>query len=164
MSSLPQLHSKQRTPRVRLQSTTPAVIRFQDGQSACGKLQIVSLTGGLLSLPSPLDQGSHGKLMFLTSTGSVLGGVEMLRPVASSLQPFRFVSLAADDHRRLGTIIHAALHPSCPEPAWMEKLRAASSHRHRSRRRLFKWTLTALGLVSLSLAGALYLLRSPFLK
>jgi hypothetical protein len=164
MSSLPQPHPKQRAPRVRLQCTTPAVIRFQDGQSACGKLQIVSLTGGLLSLPSPLDQGSQGKLMFLTSTGSVLGGVEMLRPVERSLQPFRFISLASDDHRRLGSIIHAALHPSYAEPAWMDKLREASSHRYRSRRRVFKWAVTAIGLVTLSLAGVMYLLRSPLLK
>lgn len=164
MSSLPQLHSKQRAPRVRLQNTTPAVIRFQDGQRACGKLQIVSLTGGLLSIPSPLDQGSHGKLMFLTSTGSVLGGVEMLRPVANSLQPFRFVSMTADDHRRLGTIIHAALHPNNVEPAWMEKLREASSHRHSTRHRLFKWVFTLAGLATLGVAGAVYLLRSPLLK
>ncbi len=40
--------------------------------------------------------------MFLTGAGSVLGGAEMLRPVTNALQPFRFISLAAEDHRRLG--------------------------------------------------------------
>ena len=29
----------------------------------------------------------------------------MLRPVTNGLQPFRFVSLAADDHRRLGALV-----------------------------------------------------------
>jgi len=41
------------------------------------------VNGGLLSLPSPIDQGSQVKLMFLTHTGAVLGAAEMLSPVTS---------------------------------------------------------------------------------
>lgn len=164
MTSLPQLQSRQRPPRVRFQATTPAVLRFQDGQRASAKLQVVSLTGGLLSIPIPLNQGSQGKLMFLTNTGSVLGGVEMLRPVARSLQPFRFVSLAVDDQRRLGSIINASAGPNYVEPAWMDKLRKASKAGYTPRRRFFRWTITAVGLITLGLAGAMYFLSSPLVK
>ena len=48
MTSLPQPHGSQRTARVPLADITPAVLRFDDGSCTLGKLQIISLTGGLL--------------------------------------------------------------------------------------------------------------------
>jgi len=87
MTSLPQFHASQRTARVPLADITPAVLRFDDGSCSLGRLQTISLTGGLLCLPRPLDQGSRVKLVFLTHTGPVLGAAEMLRPLSWSLQP-----------------------------------------------------------------------------
>jgi hypothetical protein len=60
-----------------------------------------SVTGGLLSLSSPLNQGSDVKLMFRAETGLVLGTAEMLVPISRTLQPFRFVAIGKDDWRRL---------------------------------------------------------------
>jgi len=154
MNSLPQLYSKQRSPRVQLTDTTPAVLRFQDGHRTSGKLQVVSLTGGLLVLSDPLDQGSQVKLMFLTRTGSVLGAAEMLDPLSSSLQPFRFVSLPTQDQRRLGTIIRSTL-GNTTEQEWIEKLRAAANA-NPQRGRLFKMAMGAAGIVTIGLAGAMY--------
>ncbi len=116
MGSLPQ-----RAPRVYLDTVTPAVLRFQDGQRTSGTLHVVSLTGGLLSLGSPLSQGSQVKLMFLTRTGSILGGAEMLPPLTSDLQPFRFVSLDLTDRRRLGATIQESLQLTS-EQQWIESL------------------------------------------
>ncbi len=112
MNTLPQQPYFHRPPRVRPTEFTPAVLRIEDGSCTSGELQIFSLTGGLLSLPKLLDQGSRTKLMFLTQTGPVLGMAEMLRPISWREQPFRFVSLHENDHRRL----RAAIPGSAPLP------------------------------------------------
>lgn len=60
-----------------------------------------SLTGGLLSLPKPLDRGSRARVLFLTQTGPVLGMAEMLRPLSWTEQPFRFLTMHEEDERKL---------------------------------------------------------------
>jgi hypothetical protein len=155
MSSPPQVRAPWRVPRVRLEGDTPAVLRFPTGQSMGASLQVISLTGGLLAVPQALIQGSHVKLMFLTGCGAVLGAAEMLRPISDALQPFRFVSLAADDHRRLGALIWE--HQNRFDQVWIEKLRAASARQDES----LGWHFgraEAFGLFTLGLAAAAYLL------
>jgi hypothetical protein len=98
-----------RPDRVRFSETTPAVLRLADGNRTSGQLRVVSITGGLLSLPRPVRQGLIAKLMFLTSAGSVLGSAEMLTPLSWELQPFKFVSLPDDDHTRLRSAIKTSL-------------------------------------------------------
>src|SRR5436853_2659670 len=88
-----------RPSRMKLAEPTPTVLRFKDGRNTSGKLQIVSVSGGLLLLPKPVNQGLMAKLMFLTQKGPVLGAAEMLQPLASSLQAFRFVALDKDNNR-----------------------------------------------------------------
>lgn len=151
-----------RVPRAHLEGNTPVVLRFPNGQRTCADLEVISLTGGLLSLREPVVQGSRVKLMFLTGAGSVLGGAEMLHPVTDALQPFRFVSLAADDHRRLGTLIRErSIQKS--EELWIEKLRAASPLRKDPRPWRFK-VAGAVGLLTIGLATAAYLLFFGLLK
>jgi hypothetical protein len=169
MDGLSQLHAQLRAPRVHLADFTPAVLRFQDGQRASGELRVLSVNGGLLSLPSPIDQGSQVKLMFLTHGGSVLGAAEMLSPVTSTQQPFRFVSLPVDDRRRLGAAIQSSLNlnianQDAVEQRWMEKLRAASSHENQPRGRLFKFAVGAVVLGIFALGCALYVLQVHALK
>ncbi|MGA8211993.1 MAG: hypothetical protein WB799_00260 [Candidatus Sulfotelmatobacter sp.] len=163
MNSLPQPGSPWRVPRAHLEGNTPTVLRFPNGQRTSAKLQVISLTGGLLSLSQPVVQGSRVKLMFLTGTGSVLGGAEMLRPVTNALQPFRFVSLAADDHRRLGTLIWERSTQNKSEQVWIEKLRAASAQRKEPRPWRFKLA-GAVVLFTVGLATAAHLLHFGLLK
>ena len=157
MSSLPPSRPTWRVPRAHL-AETPAVLRFPDGQRMGANLQIVSLTGGLLSLSQPVVQGSQVKVMFLTGTGSVLGAAEMLSPVDDTRQPFRFVSIAADDHRRLGTLILERSTPSQFEEDWINKLRAASALQKQPRTWRRKLA-GAIGLLTVGLAAAAYLLH-----
>src|SRR5438093_906794 len=106
MSSLPQQrHYPPRPTRVRPSEFTPAVLRFPNGGCTPGELQMFSLSGGLLGVPKPLNQGAHVKLMFLTETGPVLGEAELLRPISWTAQPFRFVSLREGDQHRLEAAI-----------------------------------------------------------
>ena len=114
MNRPPQLQTHQRAARVRPPEFTPAVIRVQSGGCTPGELQVISTTGGLLSLPQPLNQGSHIKLMFLTQAGPVLGEAEMLRPISWTEQPFRFIALEPDDCRRLSTVTRQSGISSAP--------------------------------------------------
>jgi hypothetical protein len=94
---------------LRLAELTPAVLRFQDGRRASGQLQVISVTGGLLSLHPPLDRGSQVRLMFLTDKGTVLGTAEMLNPVSFGQQPFRFLEMEESDSVRLRATIQSSL-------------------------------------------------------
>jgi len=163
MSSSPQSRPPWRVPRAHLEGRNPAVLRFANGQTTGANLQVISVTGGLLSLSQPVVQGSQVKLIFLTGTGAVLGGAEMLRPVTNELQPFRFVSLAADDHRRLGALVGQGSSQNKSELDWIEKLRAASAQ-HRERRRWRFKVAGAVGLFMIGLATAAYLLHFGLLK
>ncbi|MGA7300266.1 MAG: hypothetical protein WBX10_08160, partial [Candidatus Sulfotelmatobacter sp.] len=71
MPYLPQTRTSRRAPRTSFAESTPAVLRSRDGRRVPAKLQVISLSGGLLCLSKPLDQGSVVKLMFLTSSGSI---------------------------------------------------------------------------------------------
>lgn len=127
-----------------------------DGSSSRGTLQTISLTGGLLGVPSTLDRGSRVKLMFLTQSGPVTGAAEMLNPVSPTQQPFRFVALEQGAQRRLRTIVESQL---LPPDAWIEKYRAAmfgqSVPQHPLRRRIFRALLASLAIVAVCLGGAL---------
>jgi hypothetical protein len=169
MDGLSQVHAQLRAPRVYLADLTPAVLRFHDGQRASAHLQVLSVNGGLLSVPGPIDQGSQVKLMFLTRTGAVLGAAEMLTPVTSTQQPFRFVALPVDDRRRLGAAIQSSLNKDtakqeAEEQRWMEKLREASSCDYRPRRRYLRFAAGALALGTLGLGGVFYILQLHPLK
>lgn len=160
MPYVPLSDTNWRSPRVRLADVTPAVLRLPDGRQQRGQLELVSLTGGLLSMPSMLDKGSRLKLLFLTRPGPVLGAVEMLSPVSTNRQPFRFVAFEEVDHRRLRSVIQSVMGRADDE--WIEKYRAAVAQKDSSQgvfRRVLQ-SLTVLGL----LGSVAYLLNAHLLK
>jgi hypothetical protein len=124
ITHFPPLPASRRAPRTYLSEITPAVLRCQDGRSVPGRLQVISLAGGLLCLSQPLDQGSQVTLMFLTRRGSVVGMAEMLSPISWSLQPFRFVRLHDEDELRLQAAIQSSLDRKRRDHEQMEKFRA----------------------------------------
>lgn len=89
-----------------------------------GKVEVISVTGGLLCLSKPLNQGLRVKLMFLTSKGSVLGAAEMLTPISWVQQPFKFVRLHDDDQDRLQAAIQMSLEQNHRDHGQMERYRA----------------------------------------
>ena len=123
-----QAHASRRSPRVRLPRTIPAVLRSQDGRRRHGELQMVSLTGGLICLPKPLDCRSRVKLRFVTHAGTIHGSAEMLKPVSWDLQPFRFVAIDGNDQRKLRATIELHLgRNSCGEEP-IDTYRANPTH------------------------------------
>jgi len=107
MTHFPQPHPSRRAARVQLGDVVLAAIRLEDGRHAKAKLQSISITGGLLQLPKALVQGDFVEVAFQTQSGPVHGMAEILTPTRNTvegvLQPFRFVALDDDDHRRLRT-------------------------------------------------------------
>lgn len=132
MSYLPGPDAGRRIPRFRLTDTTPAVLQFQDGRRTAGELHVISLHGGLLLLPKPIHQGSVVELMFHTHRGTVLGRAEMLSPLSTTQQPFRFVALPEADERTLQTAFQSGLYRNIDQEEWIEELRAAVAGRTRS--------------------------------
>ncbi len=124
MPYLPQPRAIRRAPRTSFAETTPVVLRCKDGRRVPGKLQVISLSGGLLCLPQPLDQGSQVKVMFLTRKGSVLGAAEMLSPISWGTQPFKFVKLYDDDERRLNAAIQLSVEQNRLQRVQMDNPRA----------------------------------------
>ena len=124
MTQLLQTEANRRPPRLQFTHTPEAVLRFQSGHRVRGKLQVISVAGGLLSLSSLLDQGSRVKLMFLTDAGTVAGTAEMLPSISGTLQPFRFVVIDESDERRLRDVIQSSADQSRVEQRSIVKGRA----------------------------------------
>jgi hypothetical protein len=107
MTQFPQPHPSRRAARVQLGDSVLAAIRLEDGRRTKAKLQSISVTGGLLRLPQSLGRGDFVEVAFQTQSGPVHGMAEVLSPMRKTtdgvLQPFRFVALEDDDHRRLRT-------------------------------------------------------------
>jgi hypothetical protein len=105
MTHFPQPHPERRAARVQLGGSVQAAIRSEDGERTRGKLQSISVTGGLLALGKPMDNGDFIEIAFQTRSGAVHGMAEMLNPTRElkdgCLQPFRFIALGDDDHRKL---------------------------------------------------------------
>ena len=158
MNALPQPMPDCRATRLKLAHITPAVLRFADGRRTQGQLEVISLTGGILCLPKPVDPDSHVRLMFVTPAGSVLATAEILRPVSGTQQPFRFLALEQDDRRRLQTSIQSSFGLVGNEQEWVEKYRAALDHQRPPQKQPFGPPLAALTLAMLSLGSAIYLL------
>ena len=98
-----------RAERVRFEESMPVSLRFRDGKRSSGQLQVISVTGGLLCLPQPVQPGAVGKVMFLIQGGAVLGEAQMLSPMSWERQPFKFLAMHEDDRTRLKSAIDTRL-------------------------------------------------------
>jgi PilZ domain len=118
MTHFPQPHPSRRAARVQLGDSVLAAIRFEDGRRTKAKLQTISATGGLLRLTESLAQGDFVEVAFQTQAGPVHGMAEVLSPMRRTLdgvlQPFKFVALEDDDHRRLRTSLEHVVARSSP--------------------------------------------------
>ena len=114
MGVIQTVQSKQgkRSQRLQLAEAIPIVLRHQDGHRVPGRLQCVSLTGGLIAPASLLPAGSMVNVIFVTPKGPVTGTAEMLRPVSWTEQPFRFASLPDAGQHRLRAVIDMVYAPT----------------------------------------------------
>jgi len=105
MNEFPHAQIPRRSPRLQLAEFTPIVLRCRDGHRVSGRLQCISMTGGLVTPASLLPPGALVKLMFVTPKGPVAGMAEMLHPVSWTEQPFKFSAIPKSDQQRLQSVI-----------------------------------------------------------
>jgi len=122
MTHFPQSDANRRAPRVQLNGSVAAAIHAESGQRARAKLQAISITGGLLQVQHELSTGDFVEIAFHSRSGPIYAMAEMLQPTrklpTACLQPFRFVALGDDDHRRLRMALDSALdHETTLRPA-----------------------------------------------
>jgi len=102
-------HSKQasdarRAPRVKLAGTILALVRLESGRQIRARLHQLSITGGLLHLDAPLDEGIKAEVMFHVGGSTIRSNAAMLFPMWATqgcLQPFEFADLGEDDRLKL---------------------------------------------------------------
>lgn len=125
MTHFPLSNDSQRSPRVKLNGSVAAAIMAEGGQQARAKLQSISITGGLLQLQHELSSGDFVEIAFHTRSGPIHGMAEMLQPTrkyqSACLQPFRFIALADEDHRKLRMALDSALDRSFLDPTAEER-------------------------------------------
>ena len=113
MTHFPQPNPQRRAVRAQLGGAVQAAIRLEGGQRTRAKLQSVSVTGGLLVLPKPLSNGEFIEIGFTTRSGSIHGMAEMLVPIRQfsngCMQPFRFIALGDEDHRKLRNAVDSVV-------------------------------------------------------
>jgi len=124
MNSSPPSTPASRATRAHFAEPTSVVIRFVDGRQVAGQLKVVSLTGGLLSVPHPIDTGCNARMMFLTGAGMVRGSAQLLSPLSWRLQPFRFVAIDQDDQDKLKTAIQVSINQTRNDQAQVQRFRA----------------------------------------
>ena len=77
-----------------------AVMRLENGRQLSGKLQRLSITGGLLEISNYVEERSWVDVAIYLSSGAVRATAEMMFPVQGGtgyLQPFRFTGLGTDE-------------------------------------------------------------------
>jgi hypothetical protein len=93
-----------RAPRVKLAGTVLTLVRLESGRETRGKLHQLSITGGLLHLEKPLDEGIKVEVIFHVASSTVRTKARMLFPLWATqgcLQPFEFFELGEQDRHNL---------------------------------------------------------------
>ena len=97
-------NAKSRAPRVKLAGTVLSLVCLENGRQTRGRLHQLSVTGGLLHLETPLDEGIEVEVIFHVGENTVRTKARMLFPMWATqgyLQPFEFVDLGSEDRDNL---------------------------------------------------------------
>ncbi len=99
-----------RGSRVKLGGSILALVLLENGRQLRGRMNQLSVNGGLLPLERPLDEGILVTVVFHLGSTSIRCRARMLFPMWATqgcLQPFRFVELPEADHARLNQELEA---------------------------------------------------------
>jgi len=108
-------NAKPRAPRVKLAGTVLSLVCLENGRQTRGRLHQLSVTGGLLHLETPLDEGIKVEVIFHVGENTVRTKARMLFPMWATqgyLQPFEFVDLGQEDRSNLQSDLQRLLHSS----------------------------------------------------
>jgi hypothetical protein len=108
---------------VKLAGRVLALIRLQNRRQIRARVHQLSVTGGLLHLDNPLDEGIKVEMLFHVGSCTVRSKVVMLFPMWATqgcLQPFEFADLAEEDCRQLETDLQKFLDGLAPDTSARE--------------------------------------------
>jgi len=104
----------QRGSRVKLAGSILALVLLENGRQIRGRMNQLSVNGGLVSLEHPLDEGIRVEVLFHIGCTSIRCRAHMLFPMWATkgcLQPFRFLDLPeasrASLNRELENLVRA---------------------------------------------------------
>lgn len=100
MSYFFQRRPPRRAPRAIVRGRISVVIQLENGRQLTGKLRQFSITGGLLDLPTYVEERTWVKVTIYLASGLVRTTAEMMFPMRGGigyLQPFRFISLGENE-------------------------------------------------------------------
>jgi hypothetical protein len=112
MTHSPNQFSTPRAPRVKLAGSVLVLVQLEDSHQVRARLHQLSVNGGLLHLPEPLQEESPVQLMFHIGSTTVRARAETISPMWATqgcLQPFRFIELPDHDRARLDADLQAML-------------------------------------------------------
>lgn len=101
-----------RARRVKLAGAVLVLLRLENGRNVRGRLHQLSISGGLLHLEKPLDEGIKVEVIFHVRSTTVRNKARMLFPhwaTQGCLQPFEFCDLAEEERRKLQADLHTLL-------------------------------------------------------
>ena len=110
MSSAVGMQKGPRGSRVRLGGSILALVLLENGRQIRGRMNQLSVNGGLVSLEHPLDEGIAVTMVFRIGGTSIRCHAQMLFPMWATqgcLQPFRFVELGEADRASLNRELEA---------------------------------------------------------
>ncbi len=96
MSSTATTQKKPRGSRVKLGGSILALVVLENGRQIRGRMNQLSVNGGLVSLERPLDEGIKVTVVFHLGVTSIRCRAQMIFPMWATqgcLQPFRFLEL-----------------------------------------------------------------------
>lgn len=101
MAFFPTPHTSVRAPRFRVSTPTKVVFVYGHGSQADGRLETVSRTGGCVGMQAHLTPGALVSVQMRTGAGTITAVAEMLPPMRTGRQAFKFIAMDELDSTRL---------------------------------------------------------------
>jgi hypothetical protein len=118
MSSTASTQKGHRGQRVRLGGSILALLLLENGRQIRGRMNQLSVNGGLLSLEHPLDESIRVTVLFHLGCTSIRCRAQMLFPMWATqgcLQPFRFLELPETSYASLNRELENLVRAGAPQ-------------------------------------------------
>jgi hypothetical protein len=113
MPPTPVVSKRQRNSRVKLGGSILALVMLENGRQIRGRMNQLSLNGGLVSVDRPLDEGIRVTVLFHIGSTSIRCRAQMMFPMWATkgcLQPFRLLDLSEDSRAALSRELEGLVH------------------------------------------------------
>jgi hypothetical protein len=118
------MHKGQRGTRVKLGGSILVLVLLENGRQIRGRMNQLSVNGGLVSLEVPLDESIRVTVLFHLGDTSVRCRVQMLFPMWATqgcLQPFRFLELPEVSRESLKRELETRVRGGAPQEQEQEE-------------------------------------------